>query len=376
MPTAPYAPYARRVRVRARNELPGQHEALLRKVEVEDAVARGRVVRPLDVMLRRELASDAGLLVVVRFPREDEVIVCDRRLPRIDRAPARDLIERVNGKWRGSVRRRQQVRIHAQRRTRLHVGVLVDAMRPHDLFGAGQSPRDVVRREDHLRIALDRRSELAPPDGEDPAAAADLVFLGRERHRRVAMAPRDVLNLPRRRIERELVAVPRIGNGLRTLDDVQAEVERIAPEDVAHVVAADDHQLAADFFGDGLQAGRRHLARRSDGESIAGDHERGAGVNARAKIRHQVAERTRLPTLIERVQAFGHAVSRRRDLIGVDRIELPVRVPRVPEDQRGATDELDAILTAVVGRPRAGERIDGDARLQNGGLRGLHLLRS
>src|SRR6185503_21284110 len=38
------------VRVRARNERAGDDEALLREVEVEDAVARGRVVRTRDAV--------------------------------------------------------------------------------------------------------------------------------------------------------------------------------------------------------------------------------------------------------------------------------------------------------------------------------------
>ena len=36
--------------------------------------------------------------------------------------------------------------------------------------------------------------------------------------------------------KRELVAVARVGHGLGTLHDVQAEVEGVAAEDVAHVV--------------------------------------------------------------------------------------------------------------------------------------------
>ena len=71
-----------------------------------------------------------------------------------------------------------------------------------------------------------------------------------------ALPLRDVLDPARHRIERELVAVPRVGDGLGALHDVQAEVERVAAEDVAHVLAADDDHLEADFFGDALQARR------------------------------------------------------------------------------------------------------------------------
>ena len=54
-----------RVRVGAGNELPRQHETLLGKVEVEDAVARRRVVRLLDAVLLGKLPPDRRLLVVV-----------------------------------------------------------------------------------------------------------------------------------------------------------------------------------------------------------------------------------------------------------------------------------------------------------------------
>ena len=50
---------------------------------------------------------------------EDEVIVGDRRLPRIDGVAAGDLVERVDRERRGAVGRRQQVGIDAQRRAGL-----------------------------------------------------------------------------------------------------------------------------------------------------------------------------------------------------------------------------------------------------------------
>ena len=73
------------MRVGARNELTRDDEALLGKVEMEDAVARRGVVRLADLMLLRELAADLRLLVVVLLAGEDEVIVGHRRLPREDR---------------------------------------------------------------------------------------------------------------------------------------------------------------------------------------------------------------------------------------------------------------------------------------------------
>src|SRR5258708_16702941 len=92
--------------------------------------------------------------------------------------------------------------------------------------------------------------------------------------------------------------------------DLQAEVQRIAAEDVAHVVAADDHQVAADFLRNRFQPGRAHLARRPDREAVAGDEERLAAMDARPKIWHQIAKRSGLPALVERVEALRYAVGR------------------------------------------------------------------
>src|SRR5206468_6489958 len=50
------------VRIRAGNERPGDDEALLGKVEVEDAVARCGVVRTRDAVKLGELLADRGLL--------------------------------------------------------------------------------------------------------------------------------------------------------------------------------------------------------------------------------------------------------------------------------------------------------------------------
>ena len=154
-----------------------------------------------------------------------------------------------------------------------------------------------------LRGACAGVAELAPADGEDAAALADLVFLGAERHRRVGLALGDVGDRAAGRIEGELVAVLRVGHGLRALHDVQAEVEAVAAEDVAHVGAADDHHLQADLLGDGLEPGRAHLARAADGEALTGDDEGLAAVHAGPEVGHQVAERPGLPALVERRRA-------------------------------------------------------------------------
>jgi hypothetical protein len=95
------------VRIRAGNELPRHHETLLGKVEVENAVARRRVIRLHQPVYTREFPADARLLVVVGLAREDEVIVGDCSLARIDRAAARDLVERMNRERRRAIGRRQ-----------------------------------------------------------------------------------------------------------------------------------------------------------------------------------------------------------------------------------------------------------------------------
>ena len=200
--------------------------------------------------------------------------------------------------------------------------VLVDAMRPDDLLGRGHAAGGVPRPASRSRGVSTDAAELTAADGEDSAAAADLFFLGRERHRLVGLLLRDVGQLARRGIERELVAVLRIGDRLRTLDNMEAEIEGVAAKDVAHVVAADDNELQPGFLRHALQSGRAHLTRRADGEAVAGDDERLAAVHPLAEVRHQIAEGACLPSLVQCLQALGDTVGRWRDLIGVDRIEL------------------------------------------------------
>ena len=84
------------MRVRAGDELSRQHQPLLGKIEVKDAVARRRVIRLLDPVELGELPPDRRLLVVVFLAGEDKMIVGDRGLSWIDRVAAGDLIECVN----------------------------------------------------------------------------------------------------------------------------------------------------------------------------------------------------------------------------------------------------------------------------------------
>ena len=161
---------------------------------------------------------------------------------------------------------------------------------------------------------------MAEPD--DAARAANLVLLRGQRQRIVRFTPRVVSELPRLRIEAELVAVARIRDCLGTLHDMKPEVDRVATEDVAHAVAADDHQLETDFFGHAFEAGGAHLARRADGKAIAGNEKRFPAVHARPEVGHQIAERPGLPPLIQRLEALGNAVGGGRNLVRVDGVEL------------------------------------------------------
>ncbi len=271
------------------------------------------------------------------------MVVGDRRLTRIDEA-TRDLVERVDGKRRSAVRCGQEIGIHAKRVARLQRALLlVHAMRPDDLFGGGQIASDRVIGKLDKRMTLDRGAELAPPGRDDSTGPAKFVLFGRERFRVVDLALGDVGDLSRVWIERELVVVARVGDRLGTLHHVQPEIQRVAAKDVAHVVAADDHHLAAGFFGDAFQASRTHFAGRSDGESVAGDDKRLAAMDACAEVGHQIAKGAGLPTLVKSVERLGHAIGGGCDLVGVDGVAfLPVLRTgegRIPENQRLATDE-------------------------------------
>src|SRR5207245_10356156 len=70
------------VRVGAGDERAGENELLLGEVEVEDPVARRRVVRRRYPVPLRELTPDAGLLVVGLAMVEDEMVVGDSGLAR------------------------------------------------------------------------------------------------------------------------------------------------------------------------------------------------------------------------------------------------------------------------------------------------------
>jgi hypothetical protein len=57
----------------------------------------------------------------------------------------------------------------------------------------------------------------------------------------------------------------------------------------------------------------------------------------------KVSPRCRLPPLVERIEAFRHAVGRGRDLVRIDRIELLLFSQdfQIPENERRPANEAD-----------------------------------
>ena len=248
-------------------------------------------------------------------------------------------------------------------------------MGPHNLFGRRETTGLPGVRPLDDRRGPDRRRELPAARGIDSAGLADLVLLRRERNGVVGSALRLVHQTARLRIEAERIAVASIGDRVRALDDLESEVEGVAAKDVAHVVAADDHHLQAGFVRDGFQAGGAHLARRPDSEPVAGDHERLAAMDAGAEVGHQIAERAGLPPLIEGLEALGHAIRGRCDLIRVDGVQLLFLSEdlQVPENERLAAN--GAGRGCCIGRGRRRRGIAGDARLHPRGFNPVHPLR-
>src|SRR5690606_23919402 len=99
-------------------------------------------------------------------------------------------------------------------------------------------------------------------------------------------------------------------------------------------------------------------------------------VHPLAEVRHQVAERSGLPALVQRLEALGDAVGGRGDLIRVDRVELlrelrPGQALGIPEDQRASADETCLLRGAVVAFARR-QGLNGHPRLQPGRLDRVH----
>ena len=131
--------------------------------------------------------------------------------------------------------------------------------------------------------------EFSASGREDAAAPADLVFLRCQRQRLVVFPWVMLRRRARPGLELQLVAVPRVGHGLRALHDVEPEIERVPAEDVAHVLPqtttiSRPASSAIALSPAGSSRGR------ADREPIARDEKRLAGVHARAEVRHQVPE--------------------------------------------------------------------------------------
>ena len=266
------------------------------------------------------------------------MVVRDGGLAGVD-GVARDLVERVDREGRRAVGGGQQISIDAERLARDDLRVLVHAVRPEDLLGRRESARRLFVRPLDDRLGAHRLRELAAADGEDAARAADLVLFRGERKRLVGLPAGEVLEAAGLGVVGELVSVLGILDGLGRLHDLESEVEGVPAEDVAHVVPADDDHRQPDLFRHGLEAGRAHLSGGADREAVARDEEGLARVHALAEVGHEVAKGPFLPLLVERVETLGDAVLGRRDLVGIDRVELLSRPLGVPEDQ-GASGQL------------------------------------
>ena len=121
---------------------------------------------------------------------------------------------------------------------------------------------------------------------------------------------------------------------------MEAEVEGIAAEDVAHPVAADDDELEALLLRNAFQARGTHLPGGADGEALARDEEGFAAMDALPEIRHEVAEGARLPALVEGIEAFRDTIGGGSDLVGVDRVALPAGPRGIPDDERLPADDM------------------------------------
>jgi hypothetical protein len=75
-------------------------------------------------------------------------------------------------------------------------------------------------------------------------------------------------------------------------------------------------------------------------------------VDASAEIGHQISKRAGLPTLVERGEALGYAVGRRRNLVGVDRVQFFVGLAGIPENQRTSAYEVSLGRIDEIAWPR------------------------
>jgi hypothetical protein len=80
----------------------------------------------------------------------------------------------------------------------------------------------------------------------------------------------------------------------------------------------------------------------------------------------------RSPAMTKVFEALRDAVGGGRDLVGVDRIQLLARRPRIPEHQRRTTNEAGAAERHFVTGSRARQVLQGHPGLQHGGASDLH----
>src|SRR5256714_11665879 len=176
---------------------------------------------------------------------------------------------RPRGRGRG-----ERIRPYAEGPARPDVRVLCEPVSPGDLLRAAEPAGGSPIGPFDPWPALDRLGELAPSDGNDAAGPADLLFFRSERHGFIALSAGLVRQPTRRRIEGQDVSFLRVLRCGTALHHVQAEVERVAPEDIANALAAHDHHLQSRLLRDRFQPGGAHLTRLADTETLAGNDKR------------------------------------------------------------------------------------------------------
>ena len=112
-----------------------------------------------------------------------------------------------------------------------------------------------------------------------------------ERLRLVGAAERFVGESPGRRVEAEAVAILGVLGRGGTLENFEAEVQGVPPEDVADPASEDQHERRARIPCDAEESCRAHLPRGPDTEAFARDQEVRAGPYPGGEIRHQMEKR-------------------------------------------------------------------------------------
>ncbi len=298
------------------------------------------------------------------------MIAGDGRLAGMDQLAPGDALEGINGKRGGAVGGGQKVGIELQGGPRPHWLAAVHAVGPDDLLGGGHGAGLVGVGPNQLGLSAHRGGQLTPAQGEDASGGSDLLLHRRQGQGLIALLSGQVHQAATDRVELEAIALAGVLNSLGRLHHVQSQVERVAPKDVAHGVAAHDDQVQARLLGDGLEPGRAHLARGADAETVTGDHEGLSGGYALTKIRHQVAESACLPAVIQRIQAFRDAILAGGDLVGIDGVEFLGGIHAIPEDQGLALDRT-GLLGGLLGRDRI-DLVELHAGQKVGGLDGAH----